>query len=314
VEILVALAVGLFLTAGVVQIYTGSKQTYRVSDAAARLQENGRVAMELLARDIRRSGYLGCAGTAREIDTNFVPPGFFTDFDTPIEGFEATGASAWDRNPAAMGATGATTPPLGGRDVLTIRGAFGEGLAITAIPEPAKFQLSANPNFDDNAVASSCSRAWTFAISSVSGDVVTPDGSTSSLVALFNPATAPSSELLPIDTRSFYIADNTAGVPSLYRRIDNENARELIEGVEDMQVLYGVDSSGDRAANSFLRANDVADWTSVVSARICLVLRSVDEGYPDAAPASCDGSRAVIAGKHLRRLYTATIGLRNQLP
>lgn len=57
VEILVALMISLFLMAGVIQLFIGSKQTYRFHDGLSRIQENGRFAVEALSRDIRAASY-----------------------------------------------------------------------------------------------------------------------------------------------------------------------------------------------------------------------------------------------------------------
>ena len=57
VEILVALVISLFLTAGVIQLFIGTKQTYRFHDALSRLQENGRFALDRMAWDIRMANF-----------------------------------------------------------------------------------------------------------------------------------------------------------------------------------------------------------------------------------------------------------------
>ena len=56
-EILLALAVGGFVLAGVVQIYLSNQQSHRHQEGLARLQENGRFALTLLARNLRMAGY-----------------------------------------------------------------------------------------------------------------------------------------------------------------------------------------------------------------------------------------------------------------
>ena len=60
IEIMIALLIGAFLIGGVLQIFIGSKQTYRMQQSLSRLQENGRFAMDFLAQDIRMAGYWGC--------------------------------------------------------------------------------------------------------------------------------------------------------------------------------------------------------------------------------------------------------------
>lgn len=60
IEIMIALLIGAFLLGGVMQIFINSRQTYTMQDNLSKLQENGRFAMEFLAKDIRMAGYWGC--------------------------------------------------------------------------------------------------------------------------------------------------------------------------------------------------------------------------------------------------------------
>jgi len=70
VELLIAITLGLLVTAGMVQLFNSSKITFRTNDALARVQENGRFALETLKRELRESGSLGfCAGRV-EIDNH----------------------------------------------------------------------------------------------------------------------------------------------------------------------------------------------------------------------------------------------------
>lgn len=57
VEIMVALVVGLVLLAGIGQLLTGNRQTYRFQNNVSQLQENGRFALELLGRNLRMAGF-----------------------------------------------------------------------------------------------------------------------------------------------------------------------------------------------------------------------------------------------------------------
>lgn len=57
VEILVAMAIGLMLTAGVIHIFSGSRQTYRITENQSHLQENGRIALIQLGNTLRMTGY-----------------------------------------------------------------------------------------------------------------------------------------------------------------------------------------------------------------------------------------------------------------
>lgn len=90
----------------------------------------------------------------------------------------------------------------------------------------------------------------------------------------------------------------------------------LIDNVEDMQILYGIDRSGDQAANRYVNATGVDnDWNNVVSVRVCLLVRSVEDNllneklsYQD-----CNGSSKTPTDRFVRRIFISTINLRNRI-
>ena len=57
VEIMVGLAVGLVLLAGIASLVVGSRQTSRVERNLLEMQAIGRVAVELVSREVRKAGY-----------------------------------------------------------------------------------------------------------------------------------------------------------------------------------------------------------------------------------------------------------------
>jgi type IV pilus assembly protein PilW len=57
VEILVAMAIGLVMIAGILQVSAANRESSRLQRNMGFVQENIRSAMELLARDIRQAGY-----------------------------------------------------------------------------------------------------------------------------------------------------------------------------------------------------------------------------------------------------------------
>src|SRR5690606_32702425 len=103
-----------------------------------------------------------------------------------------------------------------------------------------------------------------------------------------NITTAAGGEANRILGNIYYVSkrDNNAP-PSLYRsRLDGgggaATGEEVVEGVESFQILYGVDTSGNRRADSYEVADDVDDWRSVVSVRISLLLVSVENNLVEA--------------------------------
>lgn len=68
VEVMVATLIGAILIIGVIQIFTASRQTFRMQDAMAVAQETGTFALDFVARDALRAGYPGGTTTALAFD------------------------------------------------------------------------------------------------------------------------------------------------------------------------------------------------------------------------------------------------------
>jgi type IV pilus assembly protein PilW len=114
-------------------------------------------------------------------------------------------------------------------------------------------------------------------------------------------------------------------VPSLYRAVFDEAgtalAEELVEGVENMQVTYGVDTNGDGRADNYQTAALVADWNTVQTVRIGLLLAtsysttSQTEQRQDTTPFYDIGGMAQIAvqpDNRRRRVVVETVKIRNR--
>lgn len=88
---------------------------------------------------------------------------------------------------------------------------------------------------------------------------------------------------------------------------------ELVENVEDLQILYGIDTNGDQSANQYVALP--ANWDQVVTARVCVLVRSEKINIVSAGSyLNCNGAAvAVPADRRLRRAFTATFNLRNRV-
>ena len=109
-----------------------------------------------------------------------------------------------------------------------------------------------------------------------------------------------------IESHTFFIApgegkNNVGETPlSLWRKSTLDPPIELVEGVENLQLLYGVDTDNDGVPNQYLRASLVTDWQKVITVRVEIWVNSVDSV----------GSRSNDDGL-IRRHFTQTIQLRN---
>lgn len=73
VELLVAMTLGLLILLAISSIYIGSRQTFRMQEENARLQESGRYALEVLGRSIRQAGFWNMPISPVDTETKFEP-------------------------------------------------------------------------------------------------------------------------------------------------------------------------------------------------------------------------------------------------
>ena len=51
---------------------------------------------------------------------------------------------------------------------------------------------------------------------------------------------------------------------------------ELVEGVENMDIVYGIDNDGDTQVDQYSDASAVANWDDVVSVKVSLTINEVE--------------------------------------
>lgn len=120
-----------------------------------------------------------------------------------------------------------------------------------------------------------------------------------------------------------YAKDSGDGIPSLMLKspIDaDDNAQSLIEGIENLQIQYGIDSSGDGSPDSYTDANDLSpssslDWSNIVAVRLNILARSVDAdpSYKDTKTYDLGCATPVPAknDNYHRRVFTSVVRLIN---
>ena len=61
IELLIAMLLGTLMILGATSMFTANKRIYKEVDYQGRLAENARFAMEMIIRDLRMTGFIGCA-------------------------------------------------------------------------------------------------------------------------------------------------------------------------------------------------------------------------------------------------------------
>lgn len=347
VELLVAMVIGLVLLGGVYQVFTGSTTSSRENQQFARLQENARFAMEILGREIRAAGYTGCfGGDLGDLGKNLKSAGTgyiaeFLNFTNAVEGYDWNGAG-W--TPAIV----ATVIPnaAGGGDILIVRGIDDDDrVEITGNnSNSANLQVVSRTGIDQKeiVVVSDCTGGDIFQVTNnnpaatLAHGVSTNPGNSSP--PNLSKGYKSGAEVYKIRSLIFYIRNNDYGVPSLYRlRWDGTSgasgtvvAEELVQGVEVMQIRYGIDTNNDRQVDSYVTAVGVdtnndnvwesAEWGQVVAVRVALLLQTEIGGKTpvDTASYDLDGDGnpdyGPINDRRMRRVFKATFTLRNKVP
>jgi len=290
IEILVAMSISLLLLAGVIQIFASSKAAYRINEAQSRLQENGRFALQMITADIRMAGFWGCLGNNQVFDHLNNPPGGSVD---PVPG-------------GIIGIEGGTGTPLPA-DSITVQGVVGGGLPVNAHAGNTITTIANGLVQDDLILVGDCTRADLLQITNANPNLgaVTFDigAGTPGNASVPNPY-GTNAILYRAGSVAYTIADGNSGQPGLFRSENGAAPMELVEGVENLQILYGEDTNNDEAAN-FYGAADAVNMDRVVSVRVNLTLRSLaDNIVADAGPVD----------RRLRRTFSSTIVLRNRVP
>ncbi|MDH3452260.1 MAG: PilW family protein [Gammaproteobacteria bacterium] len=359
VELLVATTVGLFLIGGVAAIVVQTKKSYELQNDFARIQENGRFGMELIVRDLRMAGYFGCMDDATKV-WNHVSDGSGDLFDTsvPVEGYEQ-GGTAWqpsgstDISGILNGTDGLTLRFLDPSTAIDVTTPY--------MPQPSGNIKVETPGGDnglrqgDIIAVTDCDSTDVFQITGPSGD---NPGTTGELVHNTGNATLPGNsdtlvpncpganahclskvyegeaQIMKLAAIRYFVGSTPQGSTALFRQaytVDTSSGTptavgtslELVEGIENMQVQFGVDNDGDQVPDFYRDAANVgADWPGVINVRVGLLAGSVNEYGTDDADTDDntydidrDGVDDVVDpdDRRRRRVFTATVALRNAL-
>jgi len=327
VEVMVSIVIALILLAGIIQLFISNKQAYRIQEGISLLSENARYSLSQLQYHLRMADHWG--GVEPDVvDTSIAPAitgdcsaGYSTD-NIGMEGYEG-GANV----PADLTACLPAADYVPNSDIIVMR--YG-----TAPMTPLTTQDVINHTERNVFLRVSVGRrAQIFEKSdtaSIDGDLSDPQPNS---IEPFN------IQNYPYDFVAYFVrpcssqAAGTAGVcdaadddtPTLVRlALDGTTLvqEDVAEGVEQLQILYGVDSNGNLNADQYMSAAEVEtanDWPSVVAIRFDMVVRSPEVdisldatgdtydmagGYTYTVPADA---------KHYRRkMFSNVVQIRNQ--
>ena len=275
VELMVAMTISLVLIFGATQVYVDSRNAYNVNEAVARLQENARYAMGVIEPDIRMANYwglvkgatlvsgqaaqsAGAAAIANNSQVLVCGTNFAVDLMTTLQGDNNQYVLSPSRAAGCNTLSGWTTSAQVSSDTLTVR------------------RASTVPSVDGANQPLSVANVLQICSSRLAARVYS-DGSAC--------GTSPSAQANNLIVNAYYVDNNSstaAGLPSLRRKSLTTVAgvkqfidQEIMPGVEDMQVQFGIDASGvTGVATRYVNPNAVPAGAAVVAVRVWLLLRS----------------------------------------
>jgi type IV pilus assembly protein PilW len=307
VELMVAVTIGLMLTLAVASLFVVNKRTFRTQDDASRLEESSRAAFDILGYHIRLAGFVDASDDPNMIGTLL--------------------NASWNQNRK-------TNPDL----VAQFFGAAAPYVGLTAI-------RGCDGTFDSTtAVAPACTAGAVDSImvayqarpSTVGAatTVRTTLNAYQDTLGAYNAATGQGGDCGGLDVAgatanpSGPLAINRFYLDAATQRLmcigngDPTKPRPIAEGVEAMQILYGIvptaasTTQPDAFAGRYVTAANVTNWAQVLAVRVCLQIAQPTQNIATDVPGytQCDGTVVTSASQtdgKIRRVFRATFALRN---
>ena len=113
----------------------------------------------------------------------------------------------------------------------------------------------------------------------------------------------------------FSIGTNAEGIPVLNCAGSRSTVTlEIAEGVENLQVLYGVDDDNDNQVDKYINADQVTTWGRVISVQLAILVRSLSPVKNQNEPKTytlLDNSTISTNDKFQRAIFSTIVRLRN---
>ncbi|MFT4172931.1 MAG: PilW family protein [Rhodocyclaceae bacterium] len=326
VELMIALVLGMIIIGSSVALFISQRMTTKLASQMSDIQNEGRIALDAVARDLRAAGDFGCALAEPPINA-LVNTSIFDAADGGVRGFDK-GASL-NGSSLTGGSTVSGANPAS--DVLVASGVSRVVTTLTQATTDAADQLlvvDSTPSLasGDVAIVTNCISLSKFQVTgySVNSDgkgvvthaiATTPatlgGGNTKADLGSVYPSGATVAKL---DTRWWFVGQPTGKPKGLYRVDAGSGALILVSPrVVDMRVRYEVDSDGDGIADQFDRtAAQVSSWTTVTAAAIELLAKSPDNVQNQASPYVFGGQSVTPSDRAAYMPVRVNLGLRNK--
>ena len=304
IELMIAVTIGMIILTAVALVFVNASSARNEVERTSRQIENGRYAIEVLSDDLRLAGFYGelsvgslTAPTALPDPCSTTATDWNSAIQVHIQGYNGGSGAPTSCLPASL-----NFQP--GTDILVVRRARTCLAGVSGCEAVA----TGKPYLQVSLCA-------TEATSYVLG----LEGTATFNLTKKNCTTA-------ADKRQYYVniyyvsTDNGAGqsIPTL-KRLEFTGAgwtvAPLVEGIEQLNIEYGLDTNADGAPDSYVAAPaSLADWMNVMSVKIYVLSRNLEAtpGYTDAKTYQLGGlTYTPTLTSYRRHVYSALVRLSN---
>ncbi len=319
VEMMIAMTIGLMITAGLVTIFANTSNSQQELRRTAQQIENGRYAMDVLTQDFQVAGFFGSfrkivAPTAAPDPCSLVLTDIQNSINMPVQAYNAATISSTPTLPSSCATYLPTSNLQPGSDVVVIRRADTTRLAIGTVTPAGQVYSQANPSMIDIHLGGGTTTCTSRA-----------DGSAATVTRRLQyptatdmcPTTAsPAGYIRQFDVHIYFVApcnipstgtlcdaaaDGGTPIPTLKRLeltssggVTAFKTTNIAEGVEFLKLGYGIDDTpntvntdtgliGDGSPDHYTLAPSLAEMSNIVTARIDLLVRNPEPsaGFTD---------------------------------
>jgi len=285
IEMMVSMTLGLIVVGGVLGIFAANSETRRQMDDLSRIQENARVAIQLISRSMREAGGNPCG----------IPPGTGLIHNTGEAPTSAWWSGGTDFTSALIGYTNGTGFPANGSvamvpnsdAIIAVSGNSSSTTVINDTPPNGAMIIPTNKGLADGDILFGCStysgRGVVFqagAITAVNEDTLSVSRASSFAGEV---AHMEATALGKVSAEGWFVGDNGRGGTSLFRAFIGNYGRpgqeEIAPDVSAMRVTYLLPNT-----NQYVPANQIpaGSWPNVTAAHVDLTITRIQN--PAASP------------------------------
>lgn len=328
VELIIGIALASVIIAGVIQVFLANRQAFTMTESLVRIQENGRFALDFIGAAVRDAGNYGCVPEYSSQTGNIQAKTGDAALNGPEDFGAVVAAITSDGAAPAMGVVEFDAPDTLGLLTVTSNSSI---IDNTVALGAGLIALEANPNasFNDD--------DWLFVSNCLVGDFIIADTNTTNNQIDITAALGEGfrqtqftqlnqvSTVSEVNRLQFTVDTVNNALTVLENDSDPGNAQQLVDGIENIQFTYGVDTDGNFVPDYFDNIGEIVaagDEEDIIAVKIFVLAVSNLEASNDVVTEeqtitlndpSQTNQTVVMPDRQLRKVFESTVTLRNRM-